>query len=116
MTIGYFLFSGTVLFAAIAVEAVPGPRRLVVLLVASSQICVAGIVVMNMRSVLGDVFYRSLKLTWHGDLVGDQRLGGVFGAAGGAVAMLTVIAVPVVQRCRSPRGEPMTAPPSIESS
>jgi cytochrome c oxidase assembly factor CtaG/putative copper export protein len=116
VTIGYFLFSGTVLFAAIAVEPMPGPRRLAVSLVALSQICVAGIVVMNMQSVLGDVFYRSLKLTWHGDLLGDQRLGGVIGAVGGAVAMLTVIAVPVVQRYRSPRGRPTTTAPSIEPS
>jgi len=114
--IGYFLFSGTVLFAAVGVDSVPDLRRFVVLLFAFAQILVAGIVVMNMQSVLGDVFYRSLKLTWHSDLLGDQRLGGVFGAAGGVVAMLTVIAVPVVQRYRSPRGDPMTAAPSIESS
>lgn len=116
VTIGYFLFSGTVLFAAVGVDSVPDARRLVVLLFAFAQICVAGIVVMNMQSVLGDVFYRSLKLTWHSDLLGDQRLGGVFGAAGGVMAMLTVIAVPVVQRYRSPRDRPTTTAPSIKSS
>lgn len=55
----------------------------------------------------GDAFYRSLKLNWHTDVLSDQRLGGVIGAVGGVLAMLTVIAVlnlsptgrPAMDRC-----------------
>ena len=113
--IGYFLFSGVLLFAAFSdASPVTTPRRFATLLFALSPFVVVGVLVMNMQNVLGDVFYRSLKLSWHTDLLGDQRLGGAIGAAGGVVAMLAVVAVPIMQRFRAPGDRLATTAPSID--
>jgi cytochrome c oxidase assembly factor CtaG len=102
--IAYFLLSGVLLVAALSgARPVSSPRWFVMLLFALSPFIVGGMLVVNMHNVLGDVFYRSLKLTWHTDLLGDQRLGGVIGSVGGVLAMLTVIAVLLVRRYRAPR-------------
>ncbi|WP_328848079.1 cytochrome c oxidase assembly protein [Mycolicibacterium austroafricanum] len=80
-----------------------------------SQFIIAGVVVMNMREVLGGAFYRSLRLSWHANLLGDQRLGGQVIAAGGVVAMLAVLAVLIARRRRSTAIEQRTAAPSLGS-
>ncbi|WP_131722671.1 cytochrome c oxidase assembly protein, partial [Mycolicibacterium chlorophenolicum] len=103
LMIGYFLVSGSLFFAAVSgVEPVPRlmPKRgrIAILLFGLSQFVIAGLVVMNMREVLGDVFYRSLKLSWHADLLGDQRLGGQMIAAGGLLAVGVALAVLILQR------------------
>lgn len=67
---------------------------------------------MNMREVLGAVFYRSLKLSWHADLLGDQRLGGQIIAAGGLLAVGVALAVLILQRRRSTAIEQRAAAPS----
>lgn len=121
LMIGYFLLSGALFFTAVGgVEPVvprPMPRRgrIAMLLFALSQFVIAGVVVMNMREVLGGAFYRSLKLSWHADLLSDQRLGGQVIAAGGLVAVLAVIAVQIVQRRRSTAIEQMTTTASLGS-
>lgn len=100
--IGYFMVSGVLLFAAVVARPMSMPHRLTMLLFALSPFVVVGVVVINMQNVLGGAFYRSLRLTWHTDLLGDQRLGGAIGVAGGVVAMLAVVAVPIAQRYRHP--------------
>lgn len=117
LMIGYFLLSGALFFASVSgVESVPrmmpGRGRIAILLCAFSQFAIAGVVVLNMREVLGDVFYRSLKLSWHADLLGDQRLGGQMIAAGGLLAVGATLAVLIVQRRRSTATELRTAAPS----
>lgn len=102
-TIGYFLFSGTLLFAVVS-GVQPAPRlmpqgcRVALTLLALSQFVFAGIAVASMQGVLGEAFYRSLKLNWHTNLLSDQRLGGVIVSTSGALAMLTVIVILTVQR------------------
>ncbi|MDV3131343.1 cytochrome c oxidase assembly protein [Mycobacterium sp. 29Ha] len=102
-TIGYFLFSGTLFFAVVS-GGEPVPRlmpkgcRVALTLFALSQFVFAGIVVVSMQGVLGGAFYRSLKLNWHTNLLSDQRTGGVIVSVGGALAMLTVIAILTAQR------------------
>ena len=46
-----------------------------------------GVVLMGMQTVLGETFYRSLQLSWHTDLLGDQRLGGGIAWAAGEVRL-----------------------------
>ena len=117
LMIGYFLVSGSLFFAAVSgVEPVPRlmpkRRRIAILLFGLSQFVIAGVVVMNMREVLGDVFYRSLKLSWHADLLGDQQLGGQIIAAGGLLAVGAALAVLILQRRRSTAIEQRAAAPS----
>lgn len=121
LMIGYFLLSGALFFTAVGgVEPVvprPMPKRgrIAMLFLALSQFIIAGVVVMNMREVLGGAFYGSLKLSWHANLLGDQRLGGQVIAAGGVVAMLAVLAVLILRRRRSTAIEQRTAAPSLGS-
>lgn len=102
LMIGYFLLSGALFFAAVSgVEPVPRMTpergRIAILVFGLSQFVIAGVVVMNMREVLGDPFYRSLKLSWHEDLLDDQRLGGQIMTAGGLLAVVATLAVLIVQ-------------------
>ena len=102
-TIGYFLFSGTVFFAVVSGrEPVPWlmPKRcrVALTLFALSQFVFAGIAVVSMQGVLGEAFYRSLKLNWHTNLLSDQRLGGVIVSISSALAMLIVVVILTVQR------------------
>lgn len=115
--IGYFLCSGILLFAGGSGggEPVPTPRRVQMPLVASALYALVGIVVMNMQNVLGDAFYRSLKLDWRMDLLSDQRLGGQINAAGGVLAVLTVIAILLVQRYRPSRKAGTIPAPGLDS-
>ena len=118
--IGYFLLSGVLFFAAVSgVEPVlrptPKRRRMAMLLFALCQFVIAGVIVTTMRDVLGGAFYRSLKLGWHTNLLGDQRLGGQVLAAGGLVAVLALLVVLIVQRVRSTAMVQKMAAPSIGS-
>ena len=67
-------------------------------LFALSQFVFAGIAVVSMQGVLGEAFYRSLKLNWHTNLLSDQRLGGVIVSISSALAMLIVVVILTVQR------------------
>lgn len=109
--IAYFLLSGVLLFAALSGARPVSALLRFAMLFALSAFVVVGMLVVTMQNVLGDVFYRSLKLSWHTDLLDDQRLGGVIGAAGGVLAMLTVIALPIVQRYRTPGDRQMITAP-----
>jgi putative copper resistance protein D len=60
-----------------------------------------GVLLMGMQHVLGEAFYRSLQLSWHTDLFGDQRLGGGITWAAGEVPLAIVMIALLVQWRRS---------------
>jgi cytochrome c oxidase assembly factor CtaG/putative copper export protein len=59
------------------------------------------IILMSMQKVLGDSFYRSLHLSWHTDLMGDQHLGGGMAWAAGEIPLAVVMIALLVQWSRS---------------
>ena len=62
-----------------------------------------GVVLMGTRKVLGADYYRSLGLSWHTDLLGDQRLGGGIAWAAGELPLVIVMLALLVQWARSDR-------------
>jgi cytochrome c oxidase assembly factor CtaG len=60
-----------------------------------------GVVMMSTNTVLGAAFYRSLHLSWHTDLLADQRLGGAMAWAGGEIPLGVVIIALLIQWRRS---------------
>jgi len=58
---------------------------------------------MGQKQVLGESFYRSLHLSWHTDLLGDQHLGGSIAWAAGEVPLVVVMVALLVQWSRSDR-------------
>lgn len=104
----HFLMSGY-LFYWVVIGVDPAPRQL--LPVAKIGMVFAtlplhaffGVVLMGMNQVLGESFYRSLKLSWHTDLVGDQHLGGSIAWAAGEVPLVVVMIALLVQWSRSDR-------------
>ena len=60
-----------------------------------------GVVMMGSTAVLGETYYRSLQLSWHTDLIGDQRLGGAIAWAAGEIPLVIVIIALLVQWRRS---------------
>ncbi|CAN5775233.1 cytochrome c oxidase assembly protein [soil metagenome] len=62
-----------------------------------------GVVLMSMNTVLGESFYQSLKLSWHADLLGDQRTGGGIAWAAGEVPLVVVMLALLIQWTRSDR-------------
>lgn len=64
-----------------------------------------GVILMNMQTVLGVAFYRSLDLSWADDLLGDQQLGGGLAWASGEVPALLVLIALLVQWARADERE-----------
>lgn len=60
-----------------------------------------GVVMMGMQTVLGEPFYRSLQLSWHPDLLADQKLGGGVAWAAGEVPLVIVMLALLIQWRRS---------------
>jgi putative copper resistance protein D len=60
-----------------------------------------GVVLMSTQTVLAGSFYESLKLYWHHDLIGDQRLGGGIAWAAGEVPLVLVLMALLIQWRRS---------------
>ncbi|MCV7030808.1 cytochrome c oxidase assembly protein [Mycobacterium sherrisii] len=60
-----------------------------------------GVELMGTPTVLGEAYYRSLGLSWHTDLVGDQHLGGGIAWAAGEVPLVIVMLALLVQWARS---------------
>ncbi len=60
-----------------------------------------GVVMMSYDTVLGGDFYRSLHLSWHTDLLGDQHLGGAIAWAAGEVPLAIVLIALLIQWRRS---------------
>jgi putative copper resistance protein D len=62
-----------------------------------------GVLLMGMADVLGERFYRSLQLSWHTDLLGDQKLGGSIAWAAGEVPLVVVLLALLIQWQRGDR-------------
>lgn len=60
-----------------------------------------GVVMMGTQTVLGEPFYRSLQLSWHTDLLADQKLGGGVAWAAGEVPLVIVMLALLIQWRRS---------------
>jgi putative copper resistance protein D len=64
-----------------------------------------GVILMSMQTVIGETFYRGLKLPWVGDLLTDQRLGGGIAWASGEIPVLLVLIALLVQWARTDERE-----------
>jgi putative copper resistance protein D len=102
----HFLLSGY-LFYWVVIGIDPTPRQIpqlakVAMVFASLPLhAFFGVVLMGMDTVLGESFYRSLQLSWHTDLIGDQRLGGGIAWAAGEVPLVLVMIALLIQWRRS---------------
>jgi cytochrome c oxidase assembly factor CtaG/putative copper export protein len=102
----HFLLSGY-LFYWVVIGIDPTPRPIppmgkVAMVFASLPLhAFFGVVLMGMESVLGGPFYRSLQLSWHTDLLADQRLGGGIAWAAGEVPLVVVMMALLIQWRRS---------------
>jgi cytochrome c oxidase assembly factor CtaG/putative copper export protein len=102
----HFLLSGY-LFYWVVIGVDPTPRQIpqlgkVAMVFASLPLhAFFGVVLMGMQTVLGESFYRSLLLSWHTDLLGDQRLGGGIAWAAGEVPLVVVMIALLIQWRRS---------------
>ncbi|MFG1932704.1 cytochrome c oxidase assembly protein [Mycobacterium sp. NPDC048908] len=102
----HFLLSGY-LFYWVVIGVDPTPRQIpqlgkVAMVFASLPLhAFFGVVLMGMQTVLGAPFYRSLALSWHTDLIGDQRLGGGIAWAAGEVPLVLVMIALLIQWRRS---------------
>jgi cytochrome c oxidase assembly factor CtaG/putative copper export protein len=102
----HFLLSGY-LFYWVVIGIDPTPRQVpqlgkVAMVFASLPLhAFFGVVLMGMQTVLGEPFYRSLQLSWHSDLLGDQRLGGGIAWAAGEVPLVVVMIALLIQWRRS---------------
>jgi putative copper resistance protein D len=104
----HFLMSGY-LFYWVVIGVDPAPRQLppvakIAMVFATLPLhAFFGVVLMGMQRVLGESFYRSLRLSWHTDLLGDQHLGGSIAWAAGEVPLIVVMVALLVQWSRSDR-------------
>jgi cytochrome c oxidase assembly factor CtaG/putative copper export protein len=102
----HFLLSGY-LFYWVVIGIDPTPRQIpqlakVAMVFASLPLhAFFGVVLMGMKTVLGETFYRSLQLSWHNDLLGDQSLGGGIAWAAGEVPLVVVMIALLIQWRRS---------------
>lgn len=102
----HFLLSGY-LFYWVVIGIDPAPRQLpqlgkLAMVFASLPLhAFFGVVLMGMKTVLGETFYRSLQLSWHTDLLGDQRTGGGIAWAAGEVPLVIVMIALLIQWQRS---------------
>lgn len=98
LMLGYWLLSGTLFFWVVAgVEQSALPASATVRMATGSaglaQFVWIGIMLRNSQTVLGESFYRSLRLEWHTELLADQRLGGAILSVGAACTVLVVAAL-----------------------
>ncbi|OBI80992.1 cytochrome c oxidase assembly protein [Mycobacterium sp. E740] len=102
----HFLLSGY-LFYWVVIGIDPAPRQIpqlgkVAMVFASLPLhAFFGVVMMGMKTVLGEPFYRSLQLPWHTDLLSDQHTGGGIAWAAGEVPLVLVMFALLIQWSRS---------------
>ena len=102
----HFLVSGYLFYwVIIGVDPTPRPipplAKVAVVFASLPLHAFFGVFLMSMQSVLGQSFYRSLHLSWHTDLLGDQRLGGGIAWAAGEIPLIVVMIALLVQWTRS---------------
>lgn len=102
----HFLLSGY-LFYWVVIGIDPAPRQLpqlgkLAMVFASLPLhAFFGVVLMGMKTVLGEPFYRSLQLDWHTNLLQDQRTGGGIAWAAGEFPLILVMCALLIQWRRS---------------
>jgi putative copper resistance protein D len=102
----HFLLSGYLFYwVVIGVDPTPRPipplAKVGVVFASLPLHAFFGVLLMGLQKVLGESFYRSLHLTWHTDLLGDQRLGGGIAWAAGEIPLVLVMIALLVQWTRS---------------
>ncbi|HSS24223.1 MAG TPA: cytochrome c oxidase assembly protein [Mycobacterium sp.] len=102
----HFLISGYLFYwVVIGVDPTPRPipplAKVAVVFASLPLHAFFGVVLMGTRKVIGADYYRSLGLSWHTDLLGDQRLGGGIAWAAGELPLVIVMLALLVQWARS---------------
>lgn len=102
----HFLLSGYLFYwVVIGVDPTPRPisplAKLAVVFASLPMHGFFGVFLMGMPHVLGEAFYRSLQLSWHTDLPGDQHLAGGITWAAGELPLVVVMIALLVQWTRS---------------
>jgi putative copper resistance protein D len=98
----HFLLSGYLFYwVVIGVDPTPRPipplAKLGVVFASLPLHAFFGVVLMGTKSVLAGDFYQSLKLSWHTDLLADQKLGGGIAWSAGEVPLMLVLIALLVQ-------------------
>lgn len=104
----HFLLSGYLFYwVVIGVDPTPRPipplAKVAVVFASLPLHAFFGVVLMGTKKVLGEGYYRSLGLSWHTDLLGDQRLGGGIAWSAGEFPLVIVMLALLVQWARSDR-------------
>ncbi|WP_036397112.1 cytochrome c oxidase assembly protein, partial [Mycobacterium intracellulare] len=104
----HFLLSGYLFYwVVIGVDPTPRPipplAKVAVVFASLPLHAFFGVVLMGTKKVLGADYYRSLGLSWHADLLGDQRLGGGIAWSAGEFPLVIVMLALLVQWARSDR-------------
>lgn len=102
----HFLASGYLFYwVVIGVDPTPRPipplAKVAVVFASLPLHAFFAVILMSMQQVLGESFYRALHLSWHTDLLGDQRLGGGMAWAAGEIPLAVVMIALMVQWSRS---------------
>ena len=102
----HFLLSGYLFYwVLIGIDPTPRPVsplvKLVIMFAALPLHGLFGVLLMGWQQVLGETFYRSLQLSWHTDLAGDQRLAGAITWTTGELPLVIVLIALVWQWARS---------------
>ena len=98
----HFLLSGYLFYwVVIGIDPTPRPiphlAKLAMVFASLPLHAFFGVVLMGSQSVIAESFYRSLQLSWHTDLLGDQRLGGGIAWAAGEVPLVVVLIALFIQ-------------------
>jgi putative copper resistance protein D len=102
----HFLLSGYLFYwVVIGVDPTPRPipplAKVAVIFASLPLHAFFGVLLMGTKEVMGASYYRSLGLSWHTDLLGDQRLGGGIAWAAGELPLVIVMLALLVQWARS---------------
>ncbi|MGE5694941.1 MAG: cytochrome c oxidase assembly protein [Candidatus Sericytochromatia bacterium] len=102
----HFLLSGYLFYwVVIGIDPTPRPippvAKLAMVFASLPLHAFFGVVLMGTSTVMGETFYRSLQLSWHTDLLGDQRLGGGIAWAAGEIPLAVVMIALLIQWSRS---------------
>lgn len=109
VTNGYLLVTGCLFFSVVAGRANAPTHRGVLVICSLTAYFGVGLLLIRRDDVLGASFYRSIQLSWHVDLLADQRLGGEI-IAGTALLAAVAVLVAALSRWWRDRAKPAPAP------